>query len=114
MPATPTLVSANVSNVKINGEVVPGLQFIDDKIGNGRVEGHLKVSSVYRPLEMVLTGSGSRKTFQILIELKKQGITIMTLSFDECYVTRTNFLMNANGVSTSEYTFNGTRIRQRF
>ena len=114
IPANPIIVSANVSNVKIDGEVVPGLEFIDYKIENSRVEGHLKVRSIYQPFEMLLTGPPKRKSFQMVIEFKKAGKSIMTFSFDECYVTSTNFSMDANGVYTSEYTFNGTRIRQRF
>ena len=114
MPASPTIISSNVSNVKIDGEVIPGLISIDYKIESGRVEGNLKVSSVYRPFEMILTGPANRKSFQMVIELKKTTRTMMTLSFDECYVSSTNFSMDANGVSTSEYKFNGNRIRQRF
>jgi hypothetical protein len=134
MPASPVIVSANVSNIKIDGEVIPGLQYIDYKIVRNRqnihnigidervgvdygpmyVEGSIRVRSTYPAFDsMLITGVADVVPFQIVIELKKGGETIKTLSFDECYLEGKSFSMDANGVGMSEYTFTGTRLREQ-
>jgi hypothetical protein len=130
----PTLISANVSNIKVDGEVVPGLQAIDYKIVRNRqnvhnigiderigvdygpmyVSGSLRVRSTYPKLDtMLIASAGEFKSFQIVVELKKLGQVIKTLSFDDCYLEGKTFTMDANGVGTSDYSFTATRVREQ-
>lgn len=134
MPASPVIISANVSNIKVDGEVVPGLQYIDYKIVRNRqnvhnigidervgvdygpmyVEGSLRVRSTYPVFDtMLITGVADVTPFQLVVELKKGGEAIKTLSFDECYLEGKSFSMDANGVGMSEYSFTGTRLREQ-
>ena len=134
MPASPVIISANVSNIKVDGEVVPGLQYIDYKIVRNRqnvhnigidervgvdygpmyVEGSLRVRSTYPAFDtMLITGVADVVPFQLVVELKKGGESLKTLSFDECYLEGKSFTMDANGVGISEYTFTGTRLREQ-
>ena len=134
MPASPTIISANVSNIKVDGEVIPGLQYIDYKIVRNRqnvhnigidervgvdygpmyVEGCIRVRSTYTQFDtMLITGVADVTPFQLVVELKKLGESIKTLSFDECYLEGKSFSMDANGVGMSEYTFTGTRLREQ-
>jgi len=52
------------------------------------------------------------KPFQLVVELKRLGEAVKTLSFDECYLEGKTFSMDANGVGVSEYTFTSTRLRE--
>jgi hypothetical protein len=134
MPASQSLISANVSNIKVDGEVVPGLQYIEYKIVRNRqnihnigidervgvdygpmyVEGSMRVRSTFPLFDtMLITGVADVKPFQLVIELKKLGESIKTLSFDECYLESKSFSMDANGVGISDYTFTGTRLREQ-
>ncbi len=134
MPVSPVLMSANVSNVKIDGEVVAGLQAIEYKIVRNRqnvhnigiderigvdygpmfVTGSLRVRSTYPKLDkMLITGVADVKSFQLVVELKKLGEAIKTLSFDDCYLEGKNFSMDANGVGISDYSFTATRLREQ-
>ena len=130
MPASPIVVSANVSNVKCDGEVIPGLQSIDYKIVRARknvhaigiherlgidhgemyVEGVLRVRSAYPHFEELMA---EEKTFQLVVELKKGTEQVGTISFDECSLESNRLTLDANGQAISEYTFNGTRIRSK-
>ena len=114
MPANPVIISANVSNIKIDGEVLPGLQSIEYKIEKGKVEGFLNVRSFYPKFETVLfSGVADKKSFQMVIELKKGNETIRSLVFDKCYLKSTTFSMSSDGVGTSVYEFTGTLFRQK-
>lgn len=134
MPANPVLMSANVSNVKIDGEVVPGLQAIEYKIVRNRqnvhnigiderigvdygpmfVTGSLRVRSTYPKLDtLLITGAADVKSFQLVVELKKLGQAIKTLSFDDCYLEGKTFSLDANGVGLSDYSFTATRLREQ-
>lgn len=134
MPANPVLMSANVSNIKIDGEVVPGLQAIEYKIVRNRqnvhnigiderigvdygpmyVTGALRVRSTYPKLDTALiTGAADVKPFQLVVELKKLGQAIKTLSFDDCYLEGKSFSLDANGVGISDYSFTATRVREQ-
>ena len=134
MPASPTIISANVSNVKIDGEVIPGLQAIDYKIVRNRqnvnnigidervgvdygsmyVTGTLRVRSTYPKLDtMLITKIADVKSFQLVVELKKGGQAIKTLSFDDCYLEGKTFSMDSNGVGLSDYSFTATRLREQ-
>jgi hypothetical protein len=131
---TPTIMSANVSNIKIDGEVVAGLQAIEYKIVRNRqnvhnigiderigvdygpmyVTGNLRIRSSHPKLDsMLITGVADVKSFQLVVELKKLGQSIKTLTFDECYLEGKNFSMDANGVGMSDYSFTSTRIREQ-
>jgi hypothetical protein len=130
MPATPLVVSANVSNVKCDGEVIPGLQSIDYKIVRARknvhaigiherlgtdygemyVTGALRVRSAYPKFDKLMA---EEKPFQLVVELKKGTQSIGTISFDECALESNGFSMDANGQALSEYAFSGTRIRSK-
>jgi hypothetical protein len=134
VPASPILMSANVSNVKVDGEVVPGLQAIEYKIVRNRqnihnigidervgvdygpiyVTGTLRVRSTYPKLdELLLKGIADQKHFQLVVELKKLGQAIKTLSFDECYLEGKGFSLDANGIGLSDYSFTSTRVREQ-
>jgi len=128
-----SIISANVSNIKCDGEMIPGLQSIEYKIVRNRqnihhigvdermgvdygpmyVNGSLRVRSTYPKLDtLLLSGVGSVKPFQLVVELKRRGEAVKTLSFDECYLEGKTFSMDANGVGVSEYTFTSTRLRE--
>jgi hypothetical protein len=130
MPS-PTIITANVSNIKIDGEVVPGLQAIEYKIvrnrsnvhaigseerlaqdtGNLYVTGSFRVKSTdFRLDKWIVLGIDKPETFQIVIELKKSGIAQTTIAFDECTLEGKTFSMDANGVGMSDYAFTSTRI----
>ncbi len=130
----PVVISANVSNIKIDGEAVPGLQAIDYKIVRNRqnvhtigidermgvdygpmfVSGSLRVRSTAPKLDtMLITGVADIKPFQLVVELKKGGQSIKTLSFDDCYLEGKSFSMDANGVGVSDYSFTATRLREQ-
>jgi hypothetical protein len=134
LPASPVIMSANVSNVKVDGEVVPGLQAIEYKIVRNRqnvhnigidervgvdygpiyVTGTLRVRSTYPKLdELLLKGIADQKSFQLVVELKKLGQAIKTLSFDECYLEGKGFSLDANGIGLSDYSFTSTRVREQ-
>ena len=134
VPVTPVLMSANVSNVKIDGEVVAGLQAIEYKIVRNRlnvhnigiderigvdygpmyVTGTLRVRSSYPKLDTALiAGVADVKSFQLVVELKKLGQAVKTLSFDDCYLEGKSFSMDANGVGISDYSFTATRVREQ-
>jgi len=132
--ADPIIISANVSNVKVDGDVIPGLQAIEYKIVRNRqnvhnigiderigvdygpmyVEGTLRVRSTFPKFDtMLITGISEVKAFQLVVELKKAAQSIKTLSFDECFLEGKVFSMDANGVGVSDYTFTGTRLREQ-
>ena len=114
MPASPVIVSANVSDVKIDGEVVPGLQYIEYNIDGQKrtVNGTLKVRAVLPKLDSVIVnGQSKTHSFQVVVEIKRMGEQVYTLAFDECYFESTSFSMDANGIGVSEYRFTGSRIR---
>jgi hypothetical protein len=129
-----TIISANVSNIKIDGEVVAGLQAIEYKVVRNRqnvhnigiderigvdygpmfVTGSLTIRSHYPKLDtMLLQGVADVKSFQLVVELKKLGEAIKTLSFDDCYVEGKTFSMDSNGVGLTEYSFTATRLREK-
>lgn len=130
----PVIMSANVSNIKIDGEVVAGLQGIEYKIVRNRqnvhnigiderigvdygpmyVTGSLRIRSSHPKLDtMLISGVADVKSFQLVVELKKLGQSIKTLTFDECYLEGKSFSMDANGVGMSDYSFTSTRLREQ-
>jgi hypothetical protein len=125
--------SGRISNIKCEGEVIPGAQSIDFKIVKSRrnvhaigiherlgidygemyVAGTVRVESAYLKFDQFM---GEEKSFQLVLELKKGGAfeeALGTISFDECHIENKNFSIAANGVGISEYGFTATRIRQK-
>lgn len=132
--ATPHVVSANVSSVKVDGETIPGLQSIEFKIIRNRqnvyhigidervgvdygplhVHGIIRIRSTYPKFDsMLLSPVPEVKPFQLVVELKRRGQTVKTISFDDCYLEDKTFTMDANGVGISIYTFTATRVREQ-
>ena len=133
MPLVPVktayVASANVSNVKCDGDVIKGLQSIDYKIvkkrsnvhaigvherygidyGEMYVTGLLRVRSAYPKFDQYM---GEEKSCQLVVELKDQKDSMGKITFDECYIESKNFTMEVNGSALSEYAFTATRIRQ--
>ena len=130
----PVIMSANVSNIKIDGEAIPGLQALEYKIVRNRqnvhsiggderigvdygpmfVTGSMRVRSTAPKLDTILvSGIAQIKPFQLVVELKKGGESLKTLSFDDCYLEGKTFSMDANGVGISDYTFTATRLREQ-
>jgi hypothetical protein len=131
--AAELVASANVSNVKIDGKVIPGLQAIDYKVTRSRqnvhqvgaeerlgvdygsliVTGALRIRSTYPDLDKnLLAEAKDVKAFQLVVELKKGPLAVKTLSFDDCYLEDKTFALDANGVGISVYTFTATRLRE--
>jgi hypothetical protein len=78
------------------------------------VTGTLRVRSTYPKLDtLLIKGVADVKSFQVVVELKKLGQAIKTLSFDECYLEGKNFSLDANGVGISDYSFTATRVREQ-
>jgi hypothetical protein len=136
-----SVISANVSDIKCDGETIAGLQTIEYKIMRNRqnihrigsherlgvdygpmyVVGSLKVRSTYPKLDSILISSSAEvKPFQLVVDLKSTalgieawGKAVKTLTFDECYLEDKTFSMDANGVGFSVYTFTSTRVREQ-
>jgi hypothetical protein len=136
-----SVISANVSDIKCDGESIAGLQSVQYKIMRNRqnihkigsderlgvdygpmyVAGSLTVRSTYPKLDTILIkGQSDVKSFQLVVDLKSSalgtkawGQAVKTLTFDECYLEDKTFTMDANGVGSSVYTFTSTRIREQ-
>ncbi|MCP8307911.1 MAG: hypothetical protein H3Z53_02560 [archaeon] len=134
-------ISANVSDIKCDGENIPGLQSIEFKImrsreniygiGSGErwavnqgpiyVVGSLRVRSTYPKFDAILIKEQKEVTpFQLVVDLKSSAIgtkawgqPVKTLTFDECYLEDKTFTLDANGIGISVYTFTSTRIREQ-
>ncbi len=123
----PKILSANRSNVLIDGEAVEGLQEIsyqtvkpvtdvaaigtDRRVGviygTTRVIGTLRVRSVVDRLETALKDKSS---FQIFVSLQGEvgDDTAHEITLDGCYLTGKSFAMGAGGVADSIYEFTAT------
>jgi len=126
----PLVASANVSNVKCDGEVIKGMQSIDYKIVKRRsnihsiglhervgidygemfVTGIIRVRSSYLPFD---DNMQKEKHCQLVVELKNSKESMGTIAFDEVFIESKNFTMEVNGIALSEYAFTSTRIRQK-
>lgn len=134
--ASPVIISANVSNVKCDGEVIPGLQAIEFQIVRNRqnihnigidervgidygpmyVQGILRVRSTYPKFDTMLVSGIADimgKSFQLVVEMKYGATSIKTLSFDECCLEGKDFRIDANGIGITDYRFTGTRVREQ-
>ena len=126
-----TILSANRSNVLVNGQAVQGLQEIsfqtvkphidiaeigsDERVGvvygMTKVTGTLRVRSVSEELENLLK---SKEMFQIFASLKHatvDGEVTKEISLDECQLHRKTFELAAGGVAEVVYQFSATRER---
>ncbi|HLO03251.1 MAG TPA: hypothetical protein VK191_09090 [Symbiobacteriaceae bacterium] len=126
-----TILSANRSNVLVNGKVIEGLQEItyqtvqpqmeiaaigtDERVGvvygMTKVAGSLRVRSASDELDALIQSKGS---FQILASLKHMAAEAETskeLTLDECYMTGRSFGLAAGGVVEVIYQFSATRVR---
>ncbi|HYG56657.1 MAG TPA: hypothetical protein VD902_01125 [Symbiobacteriaceae bacterium] len=126
-----TILSANRSNVLVNGKVLAGLQEIafqaekpvsdiyaigtDERVGvvygPTRVNGTLRVRSASDEMEELYKSKG---TFQILASLKhvtSEGEVTREVTLDECQVVGKSFGLAAGGVVEVVYQFSATRER---
>lgn len=126
-----TILSANRSNVLVNGKVIEGLQEItyqtvqpqmeiaaigtDERVGvvygMTKVTGALRVRSASDELDALIQ---SKASFQILASLKHMAAEAETskeLTLDECYMTGRSFGLAAGGVVEVIYQFSATRVR---
>ena len=129
-----------MSDIKCDGEKIPGLQSIEYKIIRNRqnihgigsnerlgvdygplyVMGTVRVRSTYPVFDSILINQESNVTsFQLIIDLKssalgtqKWGQALKTIIFDECYLEDKTFTLDTNGVGISVYTFTSTRVRE--
>ncbi len=136
-----SVISANVSDVKCDGEAIPGLQSINyqmvrnrqnvNRIGSEErlgvdygplyVTGSIVVRSTYPKLDTLLIKEGAEAgSFQLVVDLKsgaigtaKWGQAVKSVTFDECYLDGKTYGMDANGVGLSTYSFTSTRIREQ-
>jgi hypothetical protein len=137
-----TVISANVTNIKIGGNDAPGLQAIEYKIVRNRQNIHNighdeRIGVLYGPMhvtgllrfrstnpyldELIATeikNVGTKEEeFQIVVEFKGTigayaKKTETTLVFDECHVEGKSFSIDANGIGVSDYTFTAARVRE--
>lgn len=126
-----TILSANRSNVLVNGKVIEGLQEItyqtvqpqmeiaaigtDERVGvvygMTKVNGSLRVRSASDELDALVQ---SKASFQILASLKHMAAeaeTTKELTLDECFMTGRSFGLAAGGVVEVIYQFSATRVR---
>lgn len=136
-----SVISANVSDIKCDGETISGLQAIEFKIMRSRqnihrigseerlavdqgpmyVIGSLRVRSTYPKFDTILIkGQAEVTPFQLVVDLKSSalgtkawGQPVKTLTFDECYLEDKTFTLDANGIGMSVYTFTATRLREQ-
>lgn len=136
-----SVISANVSDIKCDGETIPGLQSIEFKIMRNReniygissdqrisvnygpmyVIGNIRVRSTYPKLDAILMKEQRQvPSFQLVVDLKSSAIgtkawgqPVKTLTFDECYLEDKTFTLDANGIGISVYTFTATRVREQ-
>ncbi len=127
----PKILTANRSNVQIDGAALEGLQSIsfrqireqedvmaigsEERIGVAygatRVSGQLVVTS---SADILNTHMAEGTSFQIVAQLKKElgtGQASQTVTFDDCYVRDRTFGISANRTGTTTYEFTATRVR---
>jgi len=125
----------HASNTKllIDGQEVPGIQSIQfedfyntedinsvsslERIGAAPgqrvIQGQLDIRSRYAPLDELMAKSIKEfKHFQIVIEggATGAGQPSSKITFDECYITRRRWVLDATKVLTTIYYFTSTRI----
>lgn len=129
----PLIGGANVSSVKVDGEVVPGAQSLSIRwererrniyelgselrrgvdFGSLHIVGSIAVQTHFPKLDdLMLAEPDQVKAFQLLVELKKGGTAVRTLAFDHCYLERKEFAIDRNGVGMTTYIFTATKMRE--
>ena len=126
-----TILSANRSNVLVNGQTLAGLQEItyqtvkphtdiaaigtDERVGvvygMTKVTGTLRIRSASDELEQLLQ---SKESFQIFASLKHvaaEGEVAKEVTLDECQLQGKSFALAAGGVVEVIYHFSATRER---
>jgi hypothetical protein len=119
--------------VKVDGEVIPGVQSIEWKIIRNRqnvynigaqervgvdvgplfVHGLIRVRSTSAKLdELLLKDEKSIGPVQILVQAAIRTSKVKDISFDDSYIEEKTFSIDANGVGLSTYTFTATRVRE--
>ncbi len=128
-----SIISANVSSITVDGKAIPGLMSIEYKVVRNRqnvhhigvderigvdygpmfVSGSMRVRSTYPQFDKkLLTAVGEKNSFQLVVELKKWGVAVKKLTFDDCYLEGKSFAMDTNGVAVTDYTWTATRLRE--
>jgi hypothetical protein len=124
----PKILSANRTNVLINGKAVEGLQEIAYRVvtphtdieaigaservgvvfGPTRVVGHLRVRSVVDDLEGLLA---ARSEFQIFASVHAEGSddVLHEVSLEQCRLSGKQYAMGVGGVGETIYEFTATR-----
>lgn len=131
---TSYLGSANVSSIKVDGEVVTGAQSLSIKFERERrniyevgaefrkgvdfgqlfITGALQVRTTFAKLDALLLLEPSQiKSFQLLVEIKKGPAQTKLITLDQCYLETKQFEINASGVGLSTYIFTATRMREQ-
>lgn len=126
----PNILTANRSNVTIDGTTIEGIQSItyreireqsdimslgsEERIGvaygASRVSGQIVVASSSDTLNQHMS---QKSSFQIVANLKKEfgtGQGSQTVTFDDCYIHDQSFGLSANGTATTTYEFTATRM----
>lgn len=126
-----TVLSANRSNVLVNGKVLQGLQEIsfhtekpvsdiiaigtDERVGvvygPSRVTGALRVRSASDELEELYKSKGSFQVFASLKHVTAEGEVTREVTLDECQIIGKGFQLAAGGVVEVVYHFSATRER---
>ncbi|TJY42634.1 hypothetical protein E5161_07210 [Cohnella pontilimi] len=124
-----TILTANRSNVLVNGKALEGLQEIafqtvksysdvsaigtDERVGivygMTKINGTLRVRSASDELEQLLVSKGS---FQIMASIKydtPEGEGTKLITLDECQLHGKSFGLSAGGVVEVIYQFSSTR-----
>ena len=127
------VVSAAKSKVRIEGNVIDGVQSVDFKVrrrqadveaigvaerigveqGQVLVTGSLRISSLNKDLDDKYLYPVDPPGFNMVLTLNVGlGIQIRQITFDECYIDDKTFEMTANGVGVTTYNFTATRVRE--
>lgn len=126
-----TILSANRSNVLVNGQAIQGLQEItfqtdkphmdiaaigtDERVGVvyglTRVVGTLRVRSASDDLEALLHSKGTFQIFASLKHVTAEGELNKEVTLDECQIHGKTFGLAAGGVVEVIYQFSATRER---
>ncbi|WP_428265601.1 hypothetical protein [Haliangium sp.] len=125
------ILTANQSNVTIDGTVIEGIQSIsyrelraqqdimalgsEERVGVAYGAMSVQGSIVVASSSTTLNGHMAQKTsFQIVANLLKEfgtGQGSQTVTFDDCYVRDMAFGIDANGVGATTYEFTATRVQ---
>lgn len=126
-----TILTANRSNVLVNGTALQGLQEIsfqtvkpqadvaaigtDERVGviygMTKVTGTLRVRSASDELEALMLSKAPFQIFASLKHVSAEGEATREITLDECYISGKSFGLAAGGVVEVIYQFTATRER---